>query len=86
MIEEKFKSLEELYARLLPALRTKKNEMRKQKMEMTEQRIWRYFCENIWNKKSSLTLGEMVNDVLNTDSFTIFSYGKEEIYENNRSE
>ncbi len=85
MIEEKFSNLEELYQRLLPALRTKKNEMRQGHMEITEKRIWLYFCENIWNQKSSLTLGEMVNDILNTDGFIIFSYGKGENYGDNRS-
>ena len=40
-MEEKFASLEELYQRLKPALRTKKNEMIRQKLpRMEEKEIW----------------------------------------------
>ncbi len=67
-----FKSVEELYARLLPALKTKKNEMKTLKMLISEIDIWHYFCENVWNKKNGLTIGEMVDDILNTDSIDIY--------------
>ena len=71
-MEEKFASLEELYSRLKPALRTKKNEMIRQKLpRMEEKEIWLYFCKHVWRGKSSLTLGEMVSDILNTDSYEI---------------
>ena len=67
-----FKSLEEVYVRLLPALKTKKNEMKTLKLRITEIEIWHYFCENVWQKKNGLTLGEMVDDILNTDSMEIY--------------
>ena len=69
-----FKSVEELYIRMLPALKTKKNEMKSLKMNINEIDIWNYFCQNIWNQKNGLTMGEMVDDILNTDSIDI--YGK----------
>ena len=43
-----FTSLEELYNRLLPALKNKKREMKREKMlQITEMDIWLYFCRNI---------------------------------------
>ncbi len=67
-----FKSVEELYIRMLPALKTKKNEMKSLKMNINEIDIWNYFCQNIWNQKNGLTMGEMVDDILNTDSIDIY--------------
>ncbi len=73
MNSEKFSNLEELYQKLLPALRTKKNEMGREKMLMSEYQIWEYFCTHVWAGKKALTLGVMVDDILNTDNFLIFS-------------
>lgn len=68
-----FTSLEELYNRLLPALKNKRREMKREKMiQINELDIWQYFCQNIWPNKTNLTLGEMVDDILNTDNFTIY--------------
>ena len=67
-----FKSVEELYVRILPALKTKKNEMKSLKLDINEIDIWNYFCQNIWNQKNGLTMGEMVDDILNTDSIDIY--------------
>jgi len=79
MKEEKYSSLEELYKRLLPALRTKKEEMLKEKLRgITVEDIWLYFCKNVWTHKNNLSLGEMVNDILNTDSMTIYTNRKGE--------
>jgi len=69
---EKFSSLEELYRGLLPALKTKVSEMKQEKMNVSVEEVWRYFCKNVWPNKKDLTLGEMVNDILNTDSFILF--------------
>ena len=68
-----FTRLEELYNRLLPALKNKRREMKREKMiQINELDIWQYFCQNIWPNKTNLTLGEMVDDILNTDNFTIY--------------
>ncbi len=68
-----FANLEELYTRLLPALKVKCREMKKEKMlNITEKDIWFYFCQNIWPQKTNLTLAEMVDDILNTNCFTIY--------------
>lgn len=83
MKEENFASLEELYQKLLPALRTKKNEMIREKyLYITEDDIWHYLCKHIWKGQKALTLGIMVDDILNTDSLTIYQH-KGEMYGTN---
>ena len=42
-------------------------------MIISESELWNYLCTNVWKDKNGLTLGEMVDNILNTDSFTIFS-------------
>ncbi len=79
IMDEKFHSARELYGYLLPALRTKKNEMHRRKYkDVTENDLWSYFCQYVWNKKVDLTIGEMVDDILNTEALEILlKKGKE---------
>lgn len=75
-----FHSVKELYDRLLPALRTKKNEMlRVGYSYVKEEDIWNYLKQVKWQNASNLSLYEMVNDVLNTDNDTIDSYMKQKL-------
>lgn len=75
-----FHSLEELYQRLLPALRTKKNEMRRGGYTyIKEEDIWNYLKEVKWVHARNLTLFDMVSDVLNTDDLQIDTYFKKEL-------
>lgn len=75
MDEFKFNSINELYNRLLPAMETKKNDLlRNAKVLISEKEIWGYLRYNYWNKKSKLTLGEMVNDILSTPDHELIDY------------
>lgn len=75
MDEFKFNSINELYNRLLPAMQTKKNDLlRNTKVLISEKEIWGYLRYNYWNKKSKLTLGEMVNDILSTPDHELIDY------------
>lgn len=75
-----FESLEELMARLKPALTTKKEEMRRNGFEyIKEEDIWNYLKEVKWKVSRDLSLYEMVNDVLNTDNYLIDKYLKEKL-------
>ncbi len=75
-----FDSLEELYQRLLPALRTKKEEMRRNGFSyIKEEDIWNYLKIHKWKNSKGLTLFDMVNDVLNTEDIYIDDYLKREI-------
>lgn len=58
-----FNSLEELYKRVLPALRIKSSETK----EVTEQDIWDYLAKTKWNIATNLTLYDIVNDILTCD-------------------
>ena len=60
-------TIEDLYHRLRPALRTKRRSLRAQdKIEMTEEEIWNYLRRSKWNQSKDLSLAEMVDDILNT--------------------
>ena len=70
-----FKSPEELYQRLKPALEAKQNEMlRKGYHYVKIENLWNYLKDNKWMKATNLNLCDMVNDILNLED--------EEIYEN----
>ena len=65
MDDFKFKSLEELYLKLLPAFKVKVADLKRNKIfNINEENIWEYLKINYWQNKKDLTLGEMVNDIL----------------------
>lgn len=62
--EIKFKSLTELYERILPALKTKKRELNKKGFNyIHEEDIWNYLKKYKWTRSRDLDLGSMVNDI-----------------------
>lgn len=70
-----FGSLEELYARILPALNSKRRMMLKNGFKSIKKRdIWDYLRYNKWNEIYGLELCDMVNDILNTDDELIVEY------------
>lgn len=75
-----FNSLQELYERILPALRAKKREMQREGYPyIKEDDIWNYLKEVKWIHSKNLTLFDMVDDVLNEDSMRIDAYLKKEL-------
>ncbi len=71
----KFKTLEELYSRLKPALYSKIIELkRKGKDYIKEEDVWNYLMENLWNTRKNLSLSEMTSDILNLEDNLIISY------------
>lgn len=80
-----FESLEELYKRIRPALRTKKEEMRRSGyIYIKEEDIWNYLKEVKWINSRNLSLHQMVSDVLNADNILIDKYLKEKLNMRNR--
>lgn len=78
-MDEKFSSLEELYQRLLPALKSKEKELHMNHMiYINYEDIWKYFCVYKWNRGVNLTLFDMVDDILNTDNNLIDEYIRKE--------
>lgn len=80
-----FKSLEELYNRLRPALNTKMSELKANGYGyLKPEDIWNYLKEKKWKSSHDLMLSDMVSDILNTDNVLIDDYFKEKINEKNR--
>lgn len=80
-----FKTLEELYKRIRPALYTKKEEMRRSGYPYIEEEdIWNYLKDEKWIKTNNLTLYQMVDDILNIDNAYIDSYLKRKLNKNRR--
>lgn len=76
---EKFNSINELYTRLLPAIKTKIMEFRREKIYSLEcYDIWNYCLNMLWKNKNDLRLYEMVNDILNIDYLKLNLYLKTE--------
>ena len=70
-----FETLEELYQRLLPALRSKKKLLRAGGFKsIDEHDIWEYLVNNKWNDSYGLELCDIVDDVLNIDDTLIVDY------------
>ena len=73
----KFNSLQELYERLIPALETKVNELKKNGIKyISVSDIWEYLKINKWSKSANLTLSECVDDILNTSDIEYKKYLK----------
>ena len=78
MEEIKFRSLNELYNRIFPALESKKKELHKNGMTyIHEEDIWNCCKDIIWRDSKNLGLHNMVDDILNTDNKTFDNYLKD---------
>lgn len=63
-MEYEFKTLRELYNRIMPALTSKCSEFKKIGCKnIKESDIWNYLTSKKWQSSSELTLSEMVNDI-----------------------
>ena len=75
MNDIKFKSLEELYKRLIPAFNVKINDLRRNNIKnIQSEDLWNYLRNKSWNNSTNLSLGEMVNDILNLSDKEIVNY------------
>ena len=67
-MENKFNSQNDLFNKVLPALRTKKSELSRKGIKfISEIDIWEFNKIYNWRKAKGLTLASIVNDILNTD-------------------
>lgn len=83
-----FSSKEELYNRVLPALRCKKKSLYHDGFKnIKEIDIWNYLRNMKWDNSIGLELCDMIDDILNTENVSILKYFhnkymlKEEKYE-----
>ena len=91
MNDMKFRSANELYKKLLPALATKVADLRRNNIKhIKEEDIWQYLKKHYWVKSKELSLNEVVNDILSTPNDELISYmadnNNEKITENGSQE
>lgn len=80
-----FKSVEDLYKRVLPALRSKVKELIREKTTyVKEEDIWNFLVESKWKNSSGLELSDIVDDILNVNNDKLKSYVKSKIRKMNR--
>ena len=74
LLDYEFNTLEELYKRVKPALHSKERELeRLGYSNIKEFDIWNCLKDK-WKNSNDLTLADIVDDILNTDSDEIKSY------------
>lgn len=60
-----FKTLEELYNFIKPALYSKVEEIKRNKISyIKEEDIWNYLTISKWKKSDTLTISDMVSDIM----------------------
>lgn len=70
-----FKSVTELYNRVLPALYSKVKELNGLGYKhITERDIWSYLVNNDWKKRSDLQLSDLISDILYCDNNKLNEY------------
>lgn len=70
-----FRSAEELYKKVEPALNSKHKDLTRVGVNYVQKvDIWNYLKNNVWNKKVNLTLGEVVNDIMTTPNAELENY------------
>ena len=80
-----FKSVEDLYKRVLPALRSKVKELIREKTTyVKEEDIWNFLVESKWKNSSGLELSDIVDDILNVNNDKLKTYVKSKIRKMNR--
>lgn len=74
-MNEEFKSLQELYNRVKPALYSKLKEIHSMGFNsITEKDIWNYLVTNNWRNRVNLELHELISDILYADNYKIYEY------------
>ncbi len=81
MEDIKFKDITELYERLLPALRTKRNELLREKFLMSELDIWNYLKDTMWDSSEDLKLHDMAHHILNFNVEEYIMYKRKKLGE-----
>ncbi len=72
-----FASKEELYKRVKPALRTKKNEFKKLGYSyIKETDIWNFLIKKKWKNGNQLCLADIVSDIMHVQKEAVDEYLK----------
>jgi hypothetical protein len=85
-MENRIKSENDLYKRVLPALRTKKHELMLNNIKyITETDIWNYNKLYNWRNAKGLTISIMVDNILNTNDKEYENYVLSKLHERDNS-
>lgn len=75
-----FSNKEELYKRVVPALKTKKTFLERDGYTyINEIDVWNYLIQDKWVKSHNLMLCDIVDDILNVDNKEIDAYLKKKL-------
>ncbi len=75
MSDIEFKTLEELYNRIKPALYSKVEELKRKGISyVKEEDIWNYLSINVWKHTDNLSLAFMVSTIIDLKEDDIKSY------------
>ncbi len=78
MNDIRFKNLEDLYRRLLPALKSKVKELHRKGLKyIQEETLWNYLKEYKWINSLDLDLASMVNDIFEVKTEELEAYARE---------
>lgn len=81
-----FSSIEELYKRVTPALNSKVKDLTRVGVTYVQKAdVWNYLKNNVWCKKSNLSLGEVVNDIMTVSNGELETYVQSLMSKNKRN-
>lgn len=84
-MEYEFKSQEELFRRVRPALRSKCSELHKLGYsKIKEFDIWNYLIIKKWKQATGLMLSDIVSDIMNVTGGELNTYLEQKAIENKR--
>lgn len=72
-----FNSLDDVYKRVLPAINTKLDELKRIHFNVRNIDIWDYCVKYMWRNRSDLRIYEMVSDILNVDELKLRDFIKD---------
>ena len=78
-----FKTVEELYKRVSPALYSKLKEIKRMGYTLvTEKDIWNYLVDNDWKNRTNLELYDLISDIMNADNYFMIGRANNNDYRN----
>lgn len=81
---EKINTITDLYKRVLPALKTKTSDLKRENFPfIKELDVWNYCIDNKWKHKKDLRIYEMVDDILNLEALKIEIYVRKKLIDRN---
>ena len=74
-MNDEFKTIDDLFKRLKPALYSKVIELKRKGLDyIREEDIFNYLLETSWSEKDNISISELTNDILYLDDNLITNY------------